>query len=169
MAYLWAGLALAGAGAAGLYAARFPAINDIATTADPAPDFVFCAALPENRGRDLSYREAFWPVQRRAYPDLDGLRLAVGPEEAFRRVRAAAARMPRWTVAGEDPGRGRLEAVARTALLRFADDVVILALPAPGGSVVHMRSRSRLGKSDLGANARRIRAFFRELGGGGDD
>lgn len=165
MALLWVAAALAGA--AGLYASRFPMINDVTTTAQPAPEFVFCAALPDNRGRDLAYRKELWPVQRRAYPGVAALSLAVAPEEAFRRVREAAARMPGWTVAGEDPGRGRLEAVARTPLLRFADDVVILALPAPGGSVVHMRSKSRVGKGDLGANARRIRAFLAAVARGG--
>jgi uncharacterized protein (DUF1499 family) len=76
---------------------------------------------------------------------------------------AAAKRMPRWTVVYEDAATRVLEAVAITGLMRFRDDIVIVVRPAAGGSAVHMRSKSRLGKSDLGANAERIRAFATEL------
>jgi uncharacterized protein (DUF1499 family) len=71
--------------------------------------------------------------------------------------------MPRWTVVYEDAATRVLEAVAITGLMRFRDDIVIVVRPAAGGSAVHMRSKSRLGKSDLGANAERIRAFATEL------
>jgi uncharacterized protein (DUF1499 family) len=76
-----------------------------------------------------------------------------------------------WAVAaraegavGRDAQPWRLQAVATTALLRFKDDVVVEVRPRDdGGSTVAMRSKSRLGKGDLGANARRIRAFLADL------
>jgi len=61
------------------------------------------------------------------------------------------------------PAEGRLEATATTSWFAFKDDVVIRVTPAAAGSRVDIRSKSRVGRSDLGANARRIRAFLAEL------
>jgi uncharacterized protein (DUF1499 family) len=65
---------------------------------------------------------------------------------------------------GDDAGAGRLEAVATTRWLRFKDDVVVRLRDRPdGGTRVDVRSKSRIGRSDLGTNARRIRAFLHAL------
>ncbi len=71
--------------------------------------------------------------------------------------------MPRWEVVYEDAAAFVLEAVATTGLLRFKDDVVVRVTPAGKGSLIHVRSKSRLGKGDLGANAERIKAYGAEL------
>ena len=62
-----------------------------------------------------------------------------------------------------EPGEGRLEATARTFWFGFYDDVVVRITPANGGSLVDVRSVSRVGGSDVGANAARSRAFLDKL------
>ena len=65
-----------------------------------------------------------------------------------------------------DPQAGTLEATAETLFFRFKDDVVVRVRPDParaGGSIVDMRSISRVGGSDIGVNAKRIRAFLADL------
>ncbi len=68
-----------------------------------------------------------------------------------------------WEVVVEDRDAGEIHAVATTGLLRFKDDVTITIRREGEGAVVKVRSRSRVGKSDLGTNARRIRYFQKEL------
>ncbi|MBI2385383.1 MAG: DUF1499 domain-containing protein [Elusimicrobia bacterium] len=141
-----------------------PRINDITTTPDDPPSFRRAALLPENRGRDMTYPSANISRQRKAYPDLKPLGRVDPPESAYEAALAAARRMPRWNVIAADAAARVIEAVATTGLLRFKDDVVIEVRPNGSGSAVHMRSKSRAGKSDFGTNAKRIRAFFEELG-----
>jgi uncharacterized protein (DUF1499 family) len=64
-----------------------------------------------------------------------------------------------WNIVGVEPRDGRIEAIAVTPWFGFRDDVVIRVKPASGGSRIDIRSKSRQGLSDLGANARRIRDF----------
>ena len=145
-------------------AACAPLINDITTTPDAPPAFRRAALLPENRGRDMTYSIDNIARQRKAYPDLKPLGRNDAPESAYEAALAAARRMPRWDITAVDAAARVIEAVASTGLLRFKDDVVIEVRPNGSGSAVHMRSKSRLGKGDLGANAARIRAYFEALG-----
>ncbi|MBI3296942.1 MAG: DUF1499 domain-containing protein [Elusimicrobia bacterium] len=138
-------------------------INDVTTTPLEPPAYVRLAELPENKGRDMAYPPANAEVQTLSYPDLSPLPLAEKPEACFARAAAAARAMPRWQVVSEDAAGGRVEAVAVTGLLRFKDDVVVEVRVAAVGCGVHMRSKSRVGRGDFGANARRIRAFFQRL------
>jgi uncharacterized protein (DUF1499 family) len=140
-----------------------PMINDITTTPDDPPSFRRAALLPENRGRDMAYSVGNISRQRKAYPDLKPVVRADPPESAYESVLAAVRRMPRWNIIGVDAAARVIEAVATTGLLRFKDDVVIEVRPKGTGSAVHMRSKSRAGKGDFGANAARIRAFTQEL------
>jgi len=142
-----------------LPAARLPAINDITTDPADPPEFRHAAREAANRGRDLSYPGgAVAEAQRAAYPDLAPIELPAPPEEAFRRAMATAEALG-WTIVYRDPEAGILEANDTSALFRFVDDIAVRIRPAPGGSVVDIRSRSRDGRGDLGANARRIRRF----------
>lgn len=68
-----------------------------------------------------------------------------------------------WEIAAADPKTLRIEATDRTLFFGFSDDIVIRITPLGRASRVDVRSASRVGRSDLGANARRIRAFFRQL------
>ncbi len=142
-------------------ARRFPPINDITTDPAQPPAFVRAGSLPSNSGRNMGYPGAsFAEQQQKGYPALAPLRLSAPPDQAFQRVEAAARQMPDWEITRDDAGARALEGVATSRLFRFQDDFVIEVRADGGGSVVQMRSKSRDGKGDIGANAARIQAFF---------
>jgi uncharacterized protein (DUF1499 family) len=70
-----------------------------------------------------------------------------------------------WEVASAAPEALRIEATDSTLLFGFKDDVVVRITPQGSGSVVDVRSLSRIGGSDLGTNAKRVRAYLRRLSG----
>ncbi len=151
--------------AVALPAGKFPPINDITTDTTNPPQFVKAATLDANVGRNLGYPGAAFAEQQRAgYPELGPLQMNLPADEAFRRVVAAAKRMPAWEVTRMDPAASALEGTATSRLFRFQDDFAVEVRPQGNGSVVHMRSKSRDGKGDIGANAARIKAFFASLG-----
>jgi uncharacterized protein (DUF1499 family) len=91
------------------------------------------------------------------------VRLPTSPAETLARAERLA-RERGWQVAKADAGTGTLEATDTTFFFRFKDDVVVRVRPGPGGgSLVDMRSVSRVGGSDVGVNANRIRAFLKDL------
>lgn len=136
-----------------------PRIHDITTdTADP-PTF---AVAPQLRGADanpLDIKPGFIAEQQEAYPDLAPLRSALSRDEAFDRA-LATARQLGWEVYHEDRAAGVIEAVDTTRFMAFKDDVVIRIRDDEGGVLLDLRSVSRVGLGDLGANAKRIRAFL---------
>jgi uncharacterized protein (DUF1499 family) len=143
---------------------KFPPINDITTDTGNPPQFVTASALAINAGRDMHYAGAALAAQQRAaYTTLVPLRLNASADEAFRQVEAAAKRMPGWEITRDDPAARAVEGVATSRLFRFKDDFVIEVRPQDDSSLVQMRSKSRDGKGDLGANAARIDAFFATL------
>ncbi len=145
-------------------AGRVPRINDIATDTTNPPQFVKAGSLEGNQHRDMRYPGASFAEQQRAgYPDLGPLRIEAGPDEVFKRVEAAARQVPTWEITRDDAAARALEGVDTTRLFRFKDDFVVEVRPQDGGSVVQMRSKSRDGKGDIGANAARIEAFFAKL------
>jgi uncharacterized protein (DUF1499 family) len=141
-----------------------PPINDLTTDRGDVPQFTHAQTLPENKGRDLSYPEEFKPIVETAYPGLDTLSLDEPPDVVFERALTLAKAQPGWTVTHEERKSLTLEGVVETKVFRFKDDFVVRVRPAEGGgSKVDMRSKSRVGRGDLGANALRIWAFFRAL------
>jgi len=98
----------------------------------------------------------------RAYPDILPFALGAHPPDAFERC-LQAARGLGWKVVAADPAALRIEATATTPFFGFRDDIVIRISALGGASRVDVRSASREGRGDLGTNARRIRAFYREL------
>ncbi len=138
-----------------------PRINDITTDPTAPPQFVHAPTLPGNQGRDMKYPGAEFAAQQKAgYPDLKGLQLSSSPDDAFRKVEAAAKALPGTEVTHVDASRRALEGVSTSRLFRFQDDFVIEVRPLNDGSIVQMRSKSRDGKGDIGANAARIRALL---------
>jgi uncharacterized protein (DUF1499 family) len=144
---------------------NLPTINDITTDLESPPTFEEAARLPANRGRDMAYPgETFAAQQRLGYPELGSLRLAMDPGAAYDAA-LAAARDLGWTIVAEDRGRLRFEAFEETSFFHFVDDVVVRVRIDGDGSLVDVRSKSRDGKGDLGANAARIRRFFAAIEG----
>jgi hypothetical protein len=102
-------------------------------------------------------------AQRDAYPDIGPIVLPEPKERAYARALAAAEAMG-WEIGARDPAAGRFEAVDTTFWFGFKDDVAVRVAAAPGGgSRVDVRSKSRVGRGDAGANARRIRGFRERL------
>lgn len=95
-----------------------------------------------------------------AYPDLRPLHLPLDPATAWGAALEAARAMPRWRILESDPAGRRIRAEATTPGLRFTDDLWIQVEPDAGGSRVDVRSASRIGVTDFGTNARRIRAYL---------
>jgi uncharacterized protein (DUF1499 family) len=141
-----------------------PPIHDITTDTDDPPRFV--AVLPRRAGAANApeYEGAKVAAQQKvAYPDIAPITLPDPPERAFERA-LAAARSLGWEIVAAEPTQGRIEATDTTRWFGFKDDVVIRVRPAGAGSRVDVRSESRVGRSDVGANAARIRRFRSALG-----
>lgn len=133
-----------------------PPINDITTDLRNPPAFDAVTNLEANRGRDMSYPIDFVEPQRSGYPSLAPLRLPkLSPVSALDRAEAAAREFG-WEIVARDDAKGTLEVSETSRIFRFVDDVVIRAVDFRGGSLVDIRSKSRDGRSDLGANAARI-------------
>lgn len=160
----WRGCGLGGI-AVGLLAivavptADLPPINDITTDPEDPPAFAAASEPDTDPGRDFGYPGAEFAVQqRRAYPDLAPIPSPLSPSDALGRIQTIAVRFG-WRDIRIDPEQQTLEAEDVTTLFRFVDDVVVRVRPAENGSVIDVRSKSRDGKGDLGANAERIRRF----------
>jgi uncharacterized protein (DUF1499 family) len=144
-------------------AGRVPPIHDISTDLDDPPRFV--AVLPRRQGAPNSAEHggpALAAQQRAGYPDLAPTRFPAPPDQVFAWA-VDVARGLGWEIVSTAPAEGRLEATDRTRWFGFRDDVVVRVRPDGTGSRVDVRSVSRVGRSDLGANARRIRGFLEAL------
>jgi uncharacterized protein (DUF1499 family) len=100
--------------------------------------------------------------QQKAYPDIKPLILGAPPQKAMQDA-IDAARASGWEVVSSDTASGRLEATATTRWFGFQDDVVVRVRPEGSGSRVDVRSVSRVGVGDVGANAKRVREFLSRL------
>jgi uncharacterized protein (DUF1499 family) len=147
-----------------LPARALPRINDITTNPADPPAFAAALRINENQGRDFAYPADFAPLQQKGYPDLAPIRLPIPPAQAFGEARRAATSLG-WEITAEDSEAGTLEAYAVSRVFEFVDDIAIRVRPDGAGSVVDVRSKSRVGRGDLGANAARIRAFRSALAG----
>jgi uncharacterized protein (DUF1499 family) len=140
-----------------------PPIHDITTDAMDAPAFVALLPARKDSANGADYRGAeVHGLQRAAYADIQPLVLKEKPDRVFQRA-LDAARALGWDVAASDAKSGRIEATDTTFWWGFKDDVVIRVRPEGEGSRVDVRSMSRVGRSDLGANAARVRAFLARL------
>ncbi len=158
---LLGGVALAAVPYSHLRIARsVPPIHDITTDTEEPPHFVAILALRADAPNPADYAgEAVAAKQREAYPEIESARLDVTAEEAFDRALAAAKSLG-WEIVAAAPGEGRIEATDETLFFGFKDDVVVRLRANDGGIRVDVRSVSRVGRSDVGANARRIRRFL---------
>ncbi|KPP83248.1 MAG: protein of unknown function DUF1499 [Oceanicaulis sp. HLUCCA04] len=155
-------------------AGEIPPIHDITTDTSNPPQFT--ASLITRRGEDansVDYASKTDPrsgrplpeVQAEAYPDIQPVTVDATPEAAYGAALGVARELG-WTVSTESGQELMFEATATTFWYGFRDDIVVRVTPLTGGgSVVDARSVSRVGVSDLGANAARLRAFSARLRG----
>lgn len=140
-------------------ARSLPFIHDISTDTVNPPPFVAIVPLRADASNPHEYAGAEVAQQQlEGYPDIRPLMLDMPPGAALRKVLEVAEKMNLDIVAVE-PGEGRLEATATTFWFGFQDDVVVRVTANGDGSRVDVRSKSRVGRSDVGANAARIRRF----------
>lgn len=141
-------------------AQQVPPIHDITTDTVNPPRFVAAVPLRKGAANGVDYAGAeIAQQQKQAYADIVPLALPVPAREAFERC-LAAARGLGWEIVAAVPEEGRIEATDTTPFFGFRDDVVIRITAAATGSQVDVRSLSRVGRSDLGTNAKRVRAFL---------
>lgn len=137
-----------------------PPIHDITTDTANPPRFVAILPLRKNAPNAAEYGgDKIAGLQKKGYPDITPLVIEAPPGAAFERALSAAQAMG-WEIVAAEPGDNRIEATATTLMFGFKDDVVIRITPAGRGSRIDVRSVSRVGRSDFGTNARRIREFL---------
>ena len=145
-------------------AKRVPMIHDITTDTENPPIFVSVLALRKDAPNSTIYGGPEISAQQHAaYPDIRPLVSDIPPAQAYERASSVARQMC-WKIVDENPAEGRIEGTATTRWFGFKDDVVIRIAPtADNGSRVDIRSVSRVGLSDVGTNARRVRAFLKKF------
>lgn len=144
-----------------------PPIHDITTDTVNPPPFVAILPLRKDAPNPAAYGGAeIAAKQKAAYPDVTTLVLDIPADKAFEAALAAARGMG-WKVVATEPKEGRIEATDTTFWFGFKDDVVVRIAPAGNRSLVDVRSVSRVGRSDVGTNARRILSYLAKLKGHG--
>ncbi len=142
---------------------RVPRIHDITTDTQNPPAFLSLLPLRKGAENPPGYEGArIAALQKKGYPDIRPLTFRASGEEIFRRALAAADAMG-WQVVSSRPGEGIIEAYDATFWFGFRDDVVIRVTRSGETTRLDVRSKSRVGVSDVGANARRIRGFSGKL------
>jgi uncharacterized protein (DUF1499 family) len=131
-----------------------PPFNDVTTDVKDAP------LLPSSPNPTKGYPAAWVEEHEKRYAALGPVESAAPPAETYARALALAREMPSWEIVAEDPEAGTIAVVATSRLFGFKDDVAIRVRASGPGSRMDLRSRSRFGRSDLGANAARIRDFI---------
>ena len=144
-------------------ASKYPPIHDATTNLADPPNFEVLELRKDNLV-GVETVEKWRAIHAKAFPDLQTVTVAM-PVAAVIAKAEKLANERGWTIAKADPATGRLEATAYAAWIRFNDDVVLRARPTPDGkgSMVDMRSVSRVGVGDLGYNANRLRDFLKDL------
>jgi len=141
-----------------------PPIHDISTDLEEPPTFTAARALRTEQENSLDYEGArVAAIQRRAYPDIRPLLSKLAPAVALAQA-VKTARHLHWRLLDVDPVAGRLEASESTRIFGFTDDIAVRIRPRGRGSRIDIRSVSRVGVGDFGANADRVRRFIRAFG-----
>ena len=139
-----------------------PAIHDISTDLENPPTFDAIVPLRADAPNDLERTSEVTELQRQGYPDLAPVTLPIPLDQAFDRA-LGAAQEAGWQIVTADKSSGRIEATDTTRWFGFEDDVVVRLTPWGAGTRVDVRSVSRIGRSDIGTNARRIRQYLERL------
>jgi uncharacterized protein (DUF1499 family) len=148
----------------GVQAGKVPPIHDISTDLQQPPQPVALLALRGEDANPLDYSTEVAAAQARAYPDIQPAYLAMSKAEALKQVEQVALDMG-WKVVNVDPALGLLEATDTTFWFGFVDDILVRVQAEEGRVRVDVRSVSRVGRSDIGKNAARIKDFLQQLAG----
>jgi uncharacterized protein (DUF1499 family) len=153
----------------GLKASRLPWIYDITTDPIDPPRFDALARLRTGEGTNPAVYAGLYSAeqQRTAYPDIETLELEIPVQRAYE-VTLQLVTKRKWLIIDERPPQlprriGHIEAVARTPIMGFREDVSIRIAPDGDGSRVDIRSASRYFESDLGSNAARVSKLIDDI------
>jgi len=164
---LFLGLALlAYPGYLGYRASKLPILADITTDPANPPRFEVLARL-RPRGSNQYAGATAAALQQKAYPDIEALEFQLPAQTVFR-VALTAVTARGWHIVDALPPSARrrtgtIEAVARTLVMGFRDDVVVRVTAVGRGARLDMRSASRYGFHDFGANAKRVAALLTDI------
>ncbi len=140
-------------------AESLPLIHDITTDTNNPPVFVDAVAVRADAPNPPDYAGAEIAAQQRdAYPDIQTIRVREAADTVFEAAQAVVEELG-WELIAASAADGRIEATEVTPWFGFSDDVVIRIAPGSAVTLVDVRSKSRVGLSDLGVNADRIRRF----------
>lgn len=146
-------------------ATTVPPIHDITTDLEDPPAFVAVLPLREGAANPPDYEGGgVARDQERAYPDVKPLLSEAPAGDLYARA-LEVVRALGWELVDANAADGRIEATVTSFFFGFKDDIVIRVRSEGMGSRLDIRSKSRVGKSDLGANAARIRTFLKRLDG----
>jgi len=143
-------------------AESLPYIHDITTDTVNPPEFIEIAALRANSPNPVSYNSEESSLQITSYPDIKTLAISKSSDMVFANSLKTVNDLG-WELVSSDSTTGRIEATETTTWFGFKDDVVIRISGTGDSSILDIRSKSRMGRSDLGANAARIRKFRDKL------
>ncbi|MGH6768740.1 MAG: DUF1499 domain-containing protein [Xanthobacteraceae bacterium] len=149
---------------------KLPRIYDITTDPNDPPHYIALAkARPRDANPVIYAGLAAAEQQIEAYPDIEPIESGLNARLAFAAALSVVTDR-RWRIVDAPPpdqGRreGRIEAVARTPLMGFRDDVIVRVRQLPRGSRIDIRSSSRYGTFDFGANADRVRRLIDDIEG----
>ena len=138
----------------------YPVIHDITTDVVNPPVFTQALVIRDKSANSLDINEETIQLQIAGYPDLQTSHSTLDFASAFKQATAVAEKLG-WEITLSDAEAGIIEAVATTTVMGFKDDIVIRLSRSENGTLIDLRSASRVGQSDLGANAGRIREFMR--------
>jgi hypothetical protein len=135
-------------------------IHDVTTNPDDPPAFVEILALRADAPNPAGYGGSeVAAIQREIYPDLKPLKSDASRARLFETALDTARGMG-WEIIAADTPAGRVEAVDTTFWYGFKDDIVVLVSGEDGSLQLEVRSKSRIGRSDMGKNAARIREYL---------
>lgn len=140
-----------------------PYIHDISTDTEAPPQFVAAARLRKEGDHPVAYDGPEVAAQQRsAYPDIAPLITRMPHDQVFEAARQTLEDMG-LQITDADPAQGRLEASHTSFWYGFTDDLVVRIADTAQGTRVDVRSKSRVGRSDLGQNAKRVREVLTRL------
>jgi hypothetical protein len=153
----------------GLQYRRLPAIHDITTDPIDPPRFEALARLRTGEGTNPAVYAGLYSAERQriAYPDIETVELEAPVDRAYA-VALQLVTKRKWLIIDERPPQpprriGRIEAVARTPIMGFREDVSIRVTPDGEDSRVDIRSASRYFDADLGSNAARVSRLIEDI------
>ncbi|MEM1366893.1 MAG: DUF1499 domain-containing protein [Cyanobacteria bacterium P01_H01_bin.15] len=142
---------------------QYPKINDVSTNLEDPPEFVTACRNAANKGRDMSFPEKNGLIIRQSYKNVRPLYSDESSAQVFGIVETLARIQPGWVVTRTDISALRIEVEVTSSIFKFVDDVIISISAQAEQTRIDMRSKSRDGLVDAGANAKRIERFLKEL------